>query len=1043
LLAPDTPEPRSSQLPTLDERFDAIEFIGEGAMGTVYRARDRRLGREVAIKVIHGSNADAERRFLSEARAQARVQHENICKIYEASSTESQRYIVMQFINGKPLDKAKEGMTTEQKVKAVAEAAAALHEAHRIGLIHRDIKPGNIMVERGDDGEWKPYVMDFGLAREMDAHGETMSGIIMGTPSFMAPEQARGEIQALDRRTDVYSLGATLYDLLGGRPPFSAPTLWELLQRVGHEDAPPLREVNRVVAVDLETVVMKCLEREPNRRYESAKALADDLRRYLDDEPVMAHRASVAYLMRKKIRKHKIAVAFGSAALVATLIVATLWIRAARIAAEQARLSRELGEDVKEMELFLRSAYGLPLHNVERERDVIRARLGKIEKTAARAGESGRAPGDYALGRGYLALQEPEKARELLERAEAGGYTSPELDYALGRALGEVYRKELAKTKQIQNKEERAAAIQKVEVSYRGPALIHLGAARGAMLESPAYVEGLIAFYGGRYEEALGKAREATEETPWLYEAKKLEGDALRALGSQYDISARFDWDKMMAYMKPAAEAYRVAAETARSDPEVHLAACELWANITQVTLSKGEPLNASLSSADETCARAIQASPRDGRAQVQRARAHVHVAFAQAGEFAPSDDPRRSIEEAVRFGEEAVRASPEDAEAHNILAFALEADVACALRRGDDAQASLNRAMRAAEEALRINPRFLMAMMHRARFGYHRIELDRWRGVDVLPTMEEHLRIAERVIALDPSYSFAWQTKAALYYFAASAIVEQGQSPEDLVKRALATTDEVERLNPSWSHVYTLKSWCHLLLGLNDIHTGRDPRRSLEEAMRCAEKAEQRNRESSPLGAVSDIYYAEALYLLQQRAGDPQPALRKAREMSRRAIEKAPWSVEKRVKLARAEILNLRWAMDQRAVQPAMFEEALALASPFASEELKNPAAYKSLAEIHALRAAWLVEGKKSPEDEIKLGLANVDKALAINPRMASALATKASLHLTQARATRDPSARAEAARLAQKVFEDAFKSNPLLEREHGAALQEAARLR
>src|SRR5262249_55525302 len=151
----------------------------------------------------------------------------------------------------------------------------AVHEAHRAGLIHRDIKPGNILTDRGDDGSFKPYVMDFGLAREVTAQGQTLTGAVLGTPAYMAPEQARGDVRSLDRRTDVYALGVTLYDLLADRTPFMEEQVWKLIISVTTEDPPPLGSVKKGVPEELETVVMKCLERDPARRYDSARALGE------------------------------------------------------------------------------------------------------------------------------------------------------------------------------------------------------------------------------------------------------------------------------------------------------------------------------------------------------------------------------------------------------------------------------------------------------------------------------------------------------------------------------------------------------------------------------------------------------------------------------------------------------------------------------------------------------------------------------------------------------------------------------------------------
>ncbi len=188
-------------------------------MGAVYRARDRQLQREVALKVLLRQGDESAQRMLREARAQARLDHENICKVFEAGTGDGVCHIAMQFIDGAPLRAAAEQMTLEEKVRVVRQVALALHEAHRQGLVHRDVKPSNIMVEEREGAAPKPYLTDFGIAREVGAAGSTLTGAIAGTPAFMAPEQASGQVRSLDRRTDVYSLGATLFDVLAGRPP--------------------------------------------------------------------------------------------------------------------------------------------------------------------------------------------------------------------------------------------------------------------------------------------------------------------------------------------------------------------------------------------------------------------------------------------------------------------------------------------------------------------------------------------------------------------------------------------------------------------------------------------------------------------------------------------------------------------------------------------------------------------------------------------------------------------------------------------------------
>src|SRR6516162_8092309 len=213
------------------DRYEVLVPLGAGGGGQVYKARDPRLGRLCALKFLRVDDLDLCKRLLREAQAQARVEHEYVCKVYEVGEAKGRPFIAMQFIDGQTLGRAATSMSREERVRLCAQVADAVHAAHRLGLIHRDIKPSNVMVERGVDGGWRPYVMDFGLARETAAPGVTQTGAVMGTPQYMAPEQARGG-KEIDRRADVYGLGATLYEVLGGRPPFDGNTLVDVLMKV-------------------------------------------------------------------------------------------------------------------------------------------------------------------------------------------------------------------------------------------------------------------------------------------------------------------------------------------------------------------------------------------------------------------------------------------------------------------------------------------------------------------------------------------------------------------------------------------------------------------------------------------------------------------------------------------------------------------------------------------------------------------------------------------------------------------------------------------
>lgn len=1028
--------------PSLYARFEGFVFLGRGGMGAVYRARDFRLGRDVAVKLLFGADPEKGGSVLREARSQARLDHENACKVYEAGVADHVRFIVMQLIDGAALDTVKSEMTLEEKVGVIRKIALALQEAHRIGVLHRDVKPSNILVERGEDGAWKPYIMDFGLAREMGDSGNTITGAIMGTPAFMAPEQAAGKVRSLDRRTDVYSLGATLYDVLSGQKPFAADSLVLLLDKVMNEEPVPIRRVDRNIPADLEAIVMKCLEKEPSARYESARALGDDLQRFLDGDPVKARRASLAYVLLKRAKRHRAAVALAGAALLAVLVVAALWIRGRRIAAEQVTLSGKLGERVKEMELFLRGAHGMPLHDIERERDLIRTRLAEVESQMAAAGKIGLGPGHYALGRGHLTLQEPEAALGHLKQAQAAGYTSFELDYALGISLSELYKSELQKTKRIENAEQRKARVAAIEDEYKTPMLQHLRAALGGPIEAPVYVEGLIAFYEGRHDEARALAQKAFAAAPWLYEAKKLEGDALFAIGSRYRADAAFDYDRMMLWFRQAEDAYRAAADLGRSDPTVHEADCDLWTQRMNAATQHDESMHPSFEAARAACERAIAASSKRASGEIKLAQVHNTFAWWAATGDHPEEDPERAIDEAVKRAEAAAKRSPGDPMAPYIVGAVFRTRAIFASNRGLDVGPAVERGIAGYKEALRLDPAFPWALNELCALLSMRGRWEDHHGRDPQATLREAVTQCNKAIALDANFLFPKMGLVVAYITQAEYLVSTGQSPDTALTPGIAAVESVKKQNPTWMWVPFWLSHLRAIEAAHAVSAGEDPTAALA-------RAEESTRELERLAPSSTLAHLArgevSLVEARRRSGrdeDPTPALREAREAFRLAVAAKPLDGEQRLSLAVTEITAIRWAMKQASAGEAHFDAALAPLLPLLGAPRADPNLYQALAEVHELRADWLLSRKKKGEEEIAKGLEAVETALALDPRLASALAGKGRLLLLRAKQDAKPESHGEDARQALAALTEAIREDPLLARTERRAQEEARQL-
>ena len=959
--------------------YEIHKLLGQGGIGMVYHAFDHRLERWVALKLVRADSEEAARRLLGEAKAQARVDHPNVCQVYEAGEIGGEPFIAMQYLEGKPLGKVYPQMTLREKIEVTRKVAEAIHAAHLQGLIHRDIKPGNVMVEQTESGKWRPYVLDFGLAREVSAPGDTTTGEVKGTPHYMPPEQVTGDVHQLDERADVYSLGATFYEGLVGCTLYPTTTGVAVLVKVLSEDPEPVRSLDKSLPVDVESIVMHCLERDPAKRYPSAKALADDLQRFLDFEPVEARKITAFGRLWRKLRKRRVAAL--TVMLIATILLSIVFFAVSRVrAAKRAQLMETFRQEVRYNDRFLRHAYSAPLHDVNEQKETIRTKLANLEERDVAWGRIGQGPKNYALGGGYLALHDYEKAHEHLREAWRLGTRDPEVAYALGRTLGALYEQELRAAKRIDNASQREARLAQIQAEYRQPALAYLRAGRGVESESTELVEALLLFWEERYDEALAKAEQGLRRVPWLYEGKVLQGHVYAALGS--DGFTRGDYEEAMENYRQAQRLYDEAALLGRSDSEIYEGQCHLGAEMMRLqSYAFDAPLGEFFDYGVEACKRARRVD--DERHEPFSLQSLLYYRMGEDLLY-KGIDPKAQLRQAAELAAEALERDPD-----NVLALAnqgwsnnLLAD--WQVQHGGDPRDAAGRARKLFARSVEVDPQFAQGYNGQ---GYARYVLARWQmehGVNPRPAMEAAIDDFQHAVAIEPEYFYPHDTLANCYNEKARWLLWQGEDPLDSVAAVERVSARMLELNPRYS-------WAHSVFG--------------------------------------DVLEIRSRYLLES-GEDPIPGISRSRQALAAAEELQSRAL---IDVAQARLLatEATWRAGNGAADDdvvALFEQARAELERAKADAPEDPVVWQAAAEVALTQARWEIAGGRSASRTIQRGLDRVTRTLEINSDLTEIRAVGARLKLLRARAS--GSRRDEAAVLAE--LEGVFEENGNLRRRY-----------
>jgi serine/threonine-protein kinase len=1004
-------------------RYQVERLLGSGGMGTVYKAFDPTLGRYVALKFLHRNDDDHTQRFLREARAQARIAHPHVCQVHEVGEVEGRPYIAMQYIDGRSLGELCEELTVETKVRLIRDVARAVHAAHRNGLIHRDLKPGNILMAREESGELHPFVVDFGLAQEQDETALSRTGMISGTPAYISPEQAQG--RPLDRRTDVYSLGVVLYELLAGFPPFKGSNLARILVQLVQEDPKPLRLIDPAIPEDLETLVAKCLEKDPARRYESARDLAEDLDRFLEGDPIHARPAGWGYRAGKRLRKNKALAAVSVAAVLALVILGAYSVRQQMRARERAELAQRFGQRLGELESSMMYEAFLPRHDITPHKQRLRREMDAIAGEMKRLGEIAAGPGNFAIGQGYLALHQYETARVHLERAWRSGERDPQVAVSLGEALAASYERAL---------EDGSLQVspETLDRTYRQPALSYLRTAARDPRGAP-YVAGLIAYLERRYPDALAAAQRAHLQSPAFYKAAQLEAMVYLSQGTESANAGRYDAARGL--FNRAGEVYRQALTLVPSEPGLYAGDCNRWTRWLGATMAARDVQPAEVARTRAACDLALAVDPELADVLILKAAVCWRLGDQEAKR---GEDPGADLTEGIRLSESAIALDSQDARAFNYLAFSHRLLAQWELAHGRDPAEHLEKGIAAARKAVEAQPEMAAAHAGLGTAYLVLVQARQRRGLDPTKALKAAAACYQRSLVLDPKRVTSYTNLGNAWKSMAEVQVAQGVDPSNSVGKAMAAFEQAVHLNPQYAPAHNNLGNVQLTLGEYLLTRGSDPRQALTSAARDYKRALAIKPDYGLARFNLGYTYRSLAEGLVDQGQDPAAALAAADTALGEYLRLNANDADAFLEQARARLVAARWNLKNKTSPMSALGQAAADLQRAEKVNAKNPDVLFAQGQVARFQAEAAADSLRAVSS-LREGLNRLDRALAINPGEGRYLALRGLLLYRAARLDADPGRRRDGARQAMASLQAALKANPLLAREYGPVLADA----
>ncbi len=963
--------------------------LGHGGMGVVYKAYHAGLDRTYALKVLSFAQvagtpqpADPVERFLREARAVARIgKHPNIVQVHDVGHEGTHYYFAMDLVDGEPLDwRINEKPLPPREAAAIArDVARAIQVAHEAGIVHRDLKPSNVLLTK----EGVPQVSDFGLARDVrDVRKLSSEGQILGTLQYMAPEQAEGDTARMGPATDVYGIGATLYEMLTGRAPYAGETQLEILAKVLEADSPPARKVNPSVPIDLETICEKAMQRDPTRRYAGAKALAEDLDRFLVGDPILARPISSITRIAWKISRHRrVVLPIAAAAAIAAGFGAWAWVqsrgasddRTARAQAEASeRGAREALEKSSRAQTVL--ARWTALAGAVRAMEVVRwDSTLSIDERRSQGAEA------WKQVEEFVAETPRDPSSQATMRALAGW------------------------ARRLAGWDEEGTAWMR-EASRIDPALPY-----GALMEAL----GCFSEYIARLE--LPRTTYGVDgllfgpPAPETAEMRGLREDMERLLDQA--AAARVWGGGLAADFRAAIDALRAVQAGRYQEAEQGLSAAmgapamQFFRNDLLLARSQARYLAKRFEEALSDLEKLEGARPRQAEVHYYEGMAHSGVG---AERIAREESPIPAYGRAVKAFNKALKLSPSLVAAHTNRGIALVGIGETEKRRGEDPRSALESGIEAYEEAIRLAPDLVEAWNNSGNALTYLGDARGERGIDPRETYDRAIERLGRAIAMDPDLSDARNNRGIAQKNRADADAARGGDPREQYAKAIADFDAALEKEPGHPHARINRGVSRVRLGDAHAARGEDPVPSYEEALLDLDESVRRDG-SSFLAHMDRGNALEALAKWKLNRGEEVGELHeRAISDYGEAVRLRPghsdaWMCRGLAWMAKANALEARREDGRECLQKAIaeFDESIRLKADAPRAWGNRGLAWKGMGD-EVLKAGG------DPMEAWKKAIDDYDAAVRCNASFAEAFMNRASVWLSiaqfQASSSKDP---------------------------------------